>query len=152
MVEVGKLLRSKISATLISRQTTSIRSSSCFLSMDAITITDEKEITSTRQMLWRIYRVYDGLSCSQSDSSFKKENYIKGCKQSNFKYGTGRRQPTSLPPANPPCTLILRAICRGSHETNTVITCPPYGASISPAKVHNRPGDDRPPGQLRLES
>ena len=55
MVEVGKLLRSKISATLISRQTTSIRSSSCFLSMDAITITDEKEIASTRQMLWRIY-------------------------------------------------------------------------------------------------
>ena len=43
MVEVGKLLRSKISATLVSRRTTSIISSSRNLSMGAITITDEKK-------------------------------------------------------------------------------------------------------------
>ena len=55
MVEVGKLLRNRISATLISRRVTST-SLSHYLSLDVITITDDNKLcTLIRQMLLRIY-------------------------------------------------------------------------------------------------
>ena len=79
MVEVGKLLRNRISATLISRRATST-SLSHYLSLDVITITDDNKLcTLIRQMLLRIYRVY-GLSCYNSPILLFHNNKIKAYK------------------------------------------------------------------------
>ena len=114
MVEVGKLLRDRISATLISTQANST-SLYHYPSVEAITITGDNKLCTSNAV----------------GHLFQKNN-IKGCKQSNFKYGSGRRQQPLCPLRILPqqgkcgsaCALILPAICRGSHETNTVITCP----------------------------